>query len=359
VLVSGVWGSSVHVPSLFSEAADACREYAVYLSHDSDRARSRGDKEAVKFLHDQWERAHAIADELQRSDPDAVDIGTTGLAEIRGLAAQLVHRLDQLEHPRRRVVSVPVPATGTLAIMATRMAAYLRVSTDRQAEQGLGLDVQREAIEAWARKNRCRIAVWCSDEGRSGAADVIDRPALGQALGAVKAGDVRGIVVARLDRVARDLVLQEWIRAEVLRAGGALRSVDPVEDLYMRDDPDNPTGDLVRKILGAVAEYERAMTRLRMRAGKELKRDRGGYAGGRPPYGYRAIGRQLVPDVDEQRVVSLIRARRRAGKSFRVIASMLANEGFTTRSGKPWSPQAVQRVARHAERPRGRVTRTG
>jgi DNA invertase Pin-like site-specific DNA recombinase len=345
--------------SWLAEASWAMREYCVYLANDRDAAANRGDRGSARLLDERWTRAGQLADELARHDPNAVDVGRPELHAIRDLASELSWRLDRLTVPRR-VVLPDSPARAKLLFMpSTRLVAYLRVSTDRQAEEGLGLDVQREAIEAWARQNRCRITDWCADEGRSGAADVIDRPGLAEALGHVHAGGARGIVVARIDRIARDLVLQEWIRAEVLRNGGELRSVDPVEDLYLRDDPDNPTGDLVRKILGAVAEYERAMTRLRMRAGKELKRERGGYAHGRPPYGYRAIGRALVPDVDEQRIVRLIVSGRKAGKSYRQIAAELGGRGSKTRSGADWSPQAVQRVARHAEAVRSRITRTG
>lgn len=230
-----------------------------------------------------------------------------------------------------------------------RLVAYLRVSTDRQADDGAGLEVQEAAIRAWATRERHRIVAVVSDTA-SGV--VPDRPGLAVALGHIKAGRAGGLVVYRADRLARELVLAEQLRREVIQHGGVVRSTDPVEDLHLVDDPDNPTGTLVRQILQSIAEYERALIRLRMRAGKEAKIARGGYAHGRPPYGYRAVGGDLVPDVDERRNVAKMRRWRREGLSYRQIVDKLAEAGIKTRSGRSWSPQGVSRVIGRSNLPR-------
>jgi DNA invertase Pin-like site-specific DNA recombinase len=63
----------------------------------------------------------------------------------------------------------------------------------------------------------------------------------------------------------------------------------------LRDDDADPSRKLVRRILGAVAEYERELLLLRLRRGRQLKAARGGYAGlGSPPYGWRAEDRELA-----------------------------------------------------------------
>jgi len=92
-----------------------------------------------------------------------------------------------------------------------KIAAYLRVSTDRQAEEGLGLEVQEHAIRAWARSQGDRIVMWCRDEGVSGSNGLDTRDGLADALDACKTGHVAGLVVYRLDRLARDLVRQEQL----------------------------------------------------------------------------------------------------------------------------------------------------
>lgn len=285
------------------------------------------------------------------ADAFAVDAEHSALLEARAVAAELVWRLGQLEGVRR-VSRVGVPASGTLSIVVVeRAVAYLRVSTDRQAEEGFGLDVQHAAIVRWARANKVRLAATVRDEGRSGAADVIDRPGLAEAIGLVRAGCAQALVVARLDRLARDLVLQEWIRADLIKAGAELRSATPTEDVYLRNDPQDPTGTLVRQILGAVAQYERAMIRLRMDAGKARKRQEGGYAAGAPPYGWQPVGHDLVPQLDEQREIERMRRWRREGASLRTIADRLNEEAVPARRGR-WHPQTVARALERAGRRR-------
>ena len=65
--------------------------------------------------------------------------------------------------------------------------AYLRVSTDQQAERGLGLDVQRTAIRAWAKTHGRRVVLWTADEGVSGSNGLDSRVGLADALDALKA----------------------------------------------------------------------------------------------------------------------------------------------------------------------------
>lgn len=224
-----------------------------------------------------------------------------------------------------------------------RGVGYLRVSTDRQADDGGGLDVQRAAIQAWTCDSRVTVKLWATDAGLSGTADLLDRPGLAEALGHIRAGNAQVLVVYRLDRLARDMVLQEQLLAEVSRLGGRVHSCSPTEDAYLVDDPTDPTRKLVRQILGVVAQYERAMIRLRMAAGKTRKLEQGGYAHGGPPYGWQAVGGELVEHPDEQVVVKRIVEARRRGYSYRYIADQLNAEGLLPRRGR-WHPQTVARV---------------
>jgi DNA invertase Pin-like site-specific DNA recombinase len=159
-----------------------------------------------------------------------------------------------------------------------RVAAYLRVSTDTQAEHGLGLDVQRQAIRAWARQHGHKIASWHSDEGISGSNGLDTRDALPDAVAEVRDGRAAGIVVYRLDRLARDLILQETLLAEIAGLGGRVYSTFAGEQEVIEDDPDDPSRRLIRQVLGAVSEYERSLIRLRLRNGRRRKAERGGYA---------------------------------------------------------------------------------
>lgn len=344
-----------------TEAANMLRDLAVRIAEDRAALTARADEPGRK-RHLRWEdrdRAdalvhrvnyvHGLADSLAALDPSSVDAAPPALAQIKGLATYLVQQLAALESKpaTRRAFAAAHPHPPRLSAVPYRVVAYLRVSTDRQADEGFGLDVQEAAIREWARRNKARIAFVVRDEGKSGAADVIDRPGLAEALGHVQAKRADAILVARVDRLARDLVLQEWLRAEVLRAGADVRSASPVEDVYLRDDPTDPTGTLVRQILGAVAQYERAMIRLRMEAGKARKRKAGGYTGGQPKFGQRAVDRELVADLAEQKTVQQMKRWRREGKSLREIADRLNTDGVPARRGR-WHPQTVARVVDRA-----------
>ncbi|TAK37287.1 MAG: recombinase family protein, partial [Lysobacteraceae bacterium] len=170
-----------------------------------------------------------------------------------------------------------------------KIVAYLRVSTDHQADQGHGLDVQRQAIKSWARAHSHRVVLWTEDAGISGSNGLDAREGLLQALSAIQEGRAAALVVYRLDRLARDLVLQEQLLREIWSMRSRVFSTAAGEEAYL--DPegrsDDPSRDLIRQVLGAVAQYERAMIRLRMRSGKARKRELGGFIGGQVPFGSR------------------------------------------------------------------------
>lgn len=226
------------------------------------------------------------------------------------------------------------------------LAAYLRVSTDAQAEHGQGLDVQREAIRAWALAGGHTVTLWTADEGVSGSNGLDARKGLYDSLAALSEGAV-GVVVYRLDRLARDLVLQEQLLREVWNLGGRVFSTAASEDAYLSPDgaEDDPSRALIRQILGAVAEYERGMIRLRLRSGKAAKAAKGGYVGGGQRYGMRAEGGSLVPDDDELVVVQLVQRLHGEGKSYRAIGRALAEAGHTPRRAKVWSAETVRVIA--------------
>ena len=100
--------------------------------------------------------------------------------------------------------------------------AYLRVSTDEQAESGLGLDAQLSAVQAAADRLGVAIAAVHTDAGVSGAKGIESRPGLFSALAAVKRGDV--LLVAKRDRIARDMLLTMQVERELERKGARLVS---------------------------------------------------------------------------------------------------------------------------------------
>lgn len=223
------------------------------------------------------------------------------------------------------------------------LVAYLRISTVTQAD-GYGLDVQEEAIRAWARKHGHRLVATETDVGRSGTDDVLHRPGLSTALGRIAAGEATGLVVYKLDRVARDVILQETLLADLHRNGYTLHSTFAAEDEVLIHDPNDPTRDLIRRILGAVAAYERDVINLRLRSGRARKKAIGGYYGGRPPYGWRAEGRELVLVPEEQRAMRRMAEMRSGGATLNAIGDQLSREGLHPRRGAIWGANTIRRV---------------
>lgn len=219
-----------------------------------------------------------------------------------------------------------------------KLIAYLRVSTDKQAEQGLGLDVQRRAIATWAKANGHKVVTTYRDEGVSGSNGLDTRPGLAGAFQALEDGQADALVVYRLDRLARKLTSQEtWI--ETLERKGR-KVVSVTEPEYGEDE----TRDFVRQVLGAVAQYERAVIVRRMQSGRAEKAAKGGYAYGSPAYGHRAEAGELVSDDVEQAAIARICDMHAEGLSLRAIAAKLDAEGIKPKRGESWHPQTVARV---------------
>jgi DNA invertase Pin-like site-specific DNA recombinase len=231
-----------------------------------------------------------------------------------------------------------------------KLAGYARVSTTHQAEEGLGLDVQQRAIRAWARTNHHRIVRMFKDGGVSGSNGVEEREALPDALNLIAGGGADGLVVARLDRLARNLTVQEAILGRVWAAGGHVFTADLGE--VPKDDPDDPMRTALRQMVGVFSQLERAMITARLRAGRRLKADRGGFAGfGSPPFGLRAENGQLVPDEEEQKALSLIRRLHGRGRSLRQIADALEAAGHRPRRGKVWHAESLRRIIARVSEP--------
>jgi DNA invertase Pin-like site-specific DNA recombinase len=219
-----------------------------------------------------------------------------------------------------------------------KVIEYLRVSTDSQAEKGLGLDMQRRAIREWAKAEGHRVVAWYSDEGISGSNGLDTRPGLAAAFQELHDGRADALAVYRLDRLARKLAMQEtWIE-QLERAG---RQVVSVTEPSAGDDEMRA---LIRQVLGAVAQYERAVITKRLQGGRAEKANKGGFAYGSPAYGQSSHDKALVPNDAEQAVIARIREMGEKGDSIRAICAALNAEGIPSKRGGKWHPQTVARV---------------
>jgi DNA invertase Pin-like site-specific DNA recombinase len=216
--------------------------------------------------------------------------------------------------------------------------AYLRASTGRQ---DLGLDAQRTALEAWAASRGLTIAAWHVDPGVSGSAPLEDRPGLLGALAALREHRAGVLLVARRDRLARDVVVAGLVERAVTAAGAHVFSADGT------GNGQSPTDVFTKTILDAAGQLERALIRARTRAALAEKRARGEKLGGRLPFGFRLgdDGRTLVEYEPEQQIVRQIRALREQGVTLRTIVARLAELGVQSRAGTPLGLTQVAKLA--------------
>jgi DNA invertase Pin-like site-specific DNA recombinase len=222
--------------------------------------------------------------------------------------------------------------------------AYRRVSTETQLD-GFGLELQDTAIADLAGTEGLDLVATFTDEGICGAESIDVRVELGKALDYLAEHPGTALIVPRLDRLARDLIVQEQCLADAWRTGATVLSCSPTERIYCQpDNPDDPARTLIRQVLGAVAAYERAMIRLRMTRGRRRLIAQQGWAGGPTPYGWECpTERALLADVT---------AWRSARVPWRTIAARLNSARRPKRNGAPWTHGELQRTwARATARP--------
>ena len=162
-----------------------------------------------------------------------------------------------------------------------RAATYARVSTQEQADTGTSLDTQRDRTGAYVDAQGWELVAEYVDEGVSGAAD--RRPDLDRLMGECRDGNVDVIVVAKLDRFTRSSRHLANAMAELEDLGVGFAS------LAESVDSTTASGRMFRTLLGAFAEFERERITERMMEGHRRIIEAGGWTGGPPPFGYRAV----------------------------------------------------------------------
>lgn len=207
--------------------------------------------------------------------------------------------------------------------------AYLRVSGLSQVE-GDGFPRQLSACESFASKNGIQIIASYRDEGITGKSDLDNRPALRACITDLLANGTRTLLIEKLDRLARDLMVQEAIVQDLQRKGITLISVaEP--DLCSSD----PTRTLMRQILGAFFQYERTMIVSKLRSARERIRAQ------RKCDGRKAFGEKQGEELILERILSMSKAQNLKSAD---IADVLNRDNVPTRMGKTWKPSVVAKI---------------
>lgn len=225
-----------------------------------------------------------------------------------------------------------------------RALGYIRVSTDKQADQGLSLGAQEAKLRSWAATFDYELVGIESD---TASAKTLERPAFQRVMEAVGQRAVDVVVVAKLDRMTRSVRDLAVLMERFNKSGVDFASV--AETLNSQ----TAAGRMVMNIIATVGQWEREAIGERTREALQHVKRLGGLAG-TVPYGKRRVGFVLVngkpkggtleDDPHEQSVLRRIQELRDLGETYRGIADALNAEGFKTRKGTAWRHQYVANV---------------
>jgi DNA invertase Pin-like site-specific DNA recombinase len=196
------------------------------------------------------------------------------------------------------------------AVAYYRTSSAANVGADKDSERR-----QREAVALYAKSAKLEVTAELYDAAVSGADPVDTRPGFVALLAHCEAHAVSVILVENASRFARDLAIQLTGHA-LLRSRGI--ELVPVDAPTHFTDP-TPTAEMVRQILGAVSQFEKASIVAKLRGARDRKREATGRCEGRPP----------VPAEVVAHARRLARKSPRTGKarSLRQIADELASLG--------------------------------
>lgn len=238
---------------------------------------------------------------------------------------------------RRRLIrpSSQIPKARPISEV-TSCIAYIRVSTQKQADAGHGLQAQREAVEAEAAKRGWTLEQVYSDSGISGARS--DRVGLAEATMHAKSKRIP-LVIPSLSRLGRTVtIIKDTL--EDLEDSGCL-----VVSCAEQIDTSGACGRMVVNTMAAVCELERDMASERTRQALATIREAGKKTGGRhAPFGWDVVeDGTLVPNEDEMDALKLMLMLHEEGFTLRQIKGALETRGIKTKSGlNVWHAKTVR-----------------
>lgn len=209
---------------------------------------------------------------------------------------------------------------------------YIRVSGKGQVN-GDGFDRQRKAIQDYAGANGFEIVHTYQEEGVSGTLQ--DRPALTDMMLDLEENGqgIHTVIIERIDRLARDLMIQENILHDMNRHGVSVLSATDGDLLE-----DDPTRKLVRQVLGAIAEYDKTMLVLKLKAARDRKKAKVGKCEGRKSY--HETNPDLLAEIKRLRR----KPRNRKRLSLKKTVAALNEQGFKSDTGKAISLPILKNI---------------
>ncbi len=224
--------------------------------------------------------------------------------------------------------------------MGSKAIIYVRVSTEGQAESGLGLADQEARCRAYCDMRGLEVAEVVVDPGVSAGKPLADRKGGAAVLRQTRRrrSPLKHVVALKLDRLFRNAadaleVTARWDKRKV-----ALHLVDFGGGAI---DLSTAMGRMFLTMAAGFAELERGLTSERTKAALAVKRSRGEFTGGGAPFGYRLVRGTLKAEDSEQELLARLVQLREEGRSYAAVAKALNDEGHQTRKGGAWSKARV------------------
>lgn len=227
-----------------------------------------------------------------------------------------------------------------------KACVYTRVSTKEQAEEGYSVEEQDRRCKAAIESKGWQYVGTYSDPGVTGR--TMDRPGLQNMLKAVESGEVEAVVIYKLDRLSRKQRDTMTIIEDCF-----LKNDIALVSLCETLDTTTPWGRAMIGILSSFNQMESENIQMRTQMGREAKIKKGGYAGGKPPIGYRVENGELVIVPDEAKIVKTVFSLRDQGGTLIGIADELNRLGFRTKKGGLFRHSAIQTILNNEETYRG------
>jgi len=220
-----------------------------------------------------------------------------------------------------------------------KIIAYVRVSTDKQAEEGMSLAAQSDQIKKYAALYDLDIIDTVIDDGYS--ASNLDRPGLKQIFAMLDTGIVQGVIITKLDRLTRSVFDLGYLLKNYMDKYRFM-------SVYDKFDTDTASGRMILSILTTVSQWEREVISERTKAVLAYKKSKGERVGN-IPFGYKLTsdGVHLEYNPHEQKIIRAISNWRDDGKTLGGIAKSLSLWGYVTRRGKPFSTSAIHRIMKN------------
>jgi len=221
-----------------------------------------------------------------------------------------------------------------------KIIGYCRVSTSNQKEEGT-IDLQRQALTEYAELKGYELAAIFEDEGVSGGLE--DRAGLAQMFSYLELKDnkdVEGVLIFKLDRLARDLYIQEHLIKKLESLNVKLISTKEA-DLAS----DDPMRTAFRQFMGIVSQLEKAFITMRLSGGRINKiKNKQSYAGGGVALGYETKDKDLIVNGEGANTIKQIFNMKRCKKGLRAIARVLNDQGTPTARGGEWHASTVKYI---------------